>query len=195
MMKKTPLLAIGALTLVCAPGAGAHAEATPSKVPADSVATIVLRVEGEETVSAVKVAVQLPTGVSDLSFRPARGWKRRVKRRVVTWSGGEIEKGKFGTFVFKARMPNSPGTELVFPTVETYANGKAVHWIGEESSDTPAPRVQLTAAETRTPPPPPVTTMASAEQEDDGDSLVWLLVGGAAVALTVSALVVLRRRR
>lgn len=174
-MEKALLLVLAALGLVIVPGAAAHAEASPSKVPADSVATITLRIEGEMSVPAVKIAVQLPSQVSEIRLQPAPGWKRRVNGRVVTWSGGKIEEEKFGAFAFSAHMPAAPaGTEIVFPTVQTYANGKVVHWIGAESSDTPAPRVRLTAAKTRQPPPPPVTTTASSASDDDG-GITWVV--------------------
>ena len=99
--------------------------------------------------------------------------------RIVTWSGGKIEEGKEGTFSFSAHMPATPGQVLVFPALVTYANGKVVHWIGAESSDTPAPRVELTAAQQTKPPPPPAVTTTATTQDDGDDSSgawVWLVV-------------------
>jgi uncharacterized protein YcnI len=193
-MRKNAFLIFAALALLHVPYAAAHAEITPSKVSAGSVTTIVLRIEGEESVPAVKVAVQLPSNVSDVSFVPAPGWKRTVKGRVVTWSGGEITEGKFGRFVFSAKMPGAAGTEVLFPTVQTYANGKVVHWIGEETSDTPAPRIRLMATKVA-PPPLPVTTTAATPSDDDGGggAVLWIVV--AAVALALGAIGLLFRRR
>ena len=81
--------------------------------------------------------------------------------RIVTWSGGKIPNGAEGKFAFTAHMPDSPGRVLVFPALVTYQDGKVVHWIGAESSDTPAPRVTLTAAagQANPPPPPPATSI------------------------------------
>jgi len=195
-MRRTPMLVLAALGLVFVPHAAAHAEATPRKVPADSVATIVLRVEGEESVPAIKIAVQLPSGLSEIRFRPARGWKRIVNGRVVTWSGGEIGHEEFGTFAFTARMPPEPGKQLVFPTVQTYANGKIVRWIGAETSDSPAPRVRLTAAKEPAPPPPPsVTTIATVQDEDKARTATWAVAAGIALGLFVIGLAFWWRRR
>ena len=90
--------------------------------------------EGEESVPAVKLTVQMPAGVTNVTAHPARGWKRSVKGRLVTWSGGEIQPGEVGKFSFSAHMPATPGRVLVFPSLVTYANGEVVHWIGAESS-------------------------------------------------------------
>ncbi len=78
--------------------------------------------------------------------------------RIVTWSGGKIPNGAVGKFAFSAHMPDSPGRVLVFPALVTYQDGKVVHWIGAESSDTPAPRVTLTAS--------PQTSPASSTRDD-----------------------------
>jgi uncharacterized protein YcnI len=198
-VRKTPLLLLAALGLVYVPSALAHAEATPAKVRAGSVATIVIRVEGEEPAPATKIAVQVPQELSDVKPRPTPGWKLTRSGRVITWSGGEIAQEAFGRFAFSARMPDAPaGTELTFPTVQTYANGKVVHWIGEESSDTPAPHVSLTAAKRPPPPPPPpaaTTTATPEEQDDDDSSIVWLIVGIVAALVVIALALTWRRRR
>jgi uncharacterized protein YcnI len=198
-MRKISFFALLALVLV--PRAIAHVEATPEKVPADSVARITLAAEGEESVPAVKLTVQMPAGVSDVTAHPAPGWKRSVKGRVVTWSGGEIQEGKVGKFSFSAHMPATPGRVLVFPSLVTYPNGEVVHWIGAESSDTPAPRVELGAAQqSKHPPPaspPPAVTTTVPAQEGDGGSGAWVWLVVAAVVLGLAALgaVLVRRRR
>lgn len=204
-MRKTTSIAIAFLCLVLVPEAMAHAEISPAEAPADSVARIVLEVAGEESVPANRVALQLPRGVSDVSLGRSPGWRGTVSGRVVTWSGGAIGPGEVGTFVFRARMPATPGVELVFPTVQTYANGVIARWIGEPGSDMPAPRLTLTAAKKPNPlppplptPPPPVSTTAPAPSQNDGDddgSLVWLVAGGIIVGLGAVGVALLRRRR
>ena len=199
-MKRISFFAL--LVLVLVPPAMAHVEASPEKVPADGVARITLAAEGEESVPAVKLTVQMPAGVTDATAHPARGWKRSVKGRLVTWSGGEIQPGEVGEFSFSAHMPATPGRVLVFPALVTYANGEVVHWIGAESSATPAPRVELGAARPSKPPPPtepppPTTTTVAAPEEDDGGSGAWVWLVLAAVVIGVGALgaVLMRRRR
>ena len=204
-MKKTALLVTGALCLVLVPEAMAHAKVTPEKTPADGVARIVLELPGEESAPATRVALQLPRGVSDVELDPEPGWKGTVSGRVVTWSGGAIAPGEVGRFVFRAHMPATPGAELVFPTVQTYANGVIARWIGEAGSDMPAPRLTLTAAKKPNPLPPPLptqpppvstTTPAPSQNDSDDDgSLAWLLAGGIILGLGAVGVALLRRRR
>jgi uncharacterized protein YcnI len=193
-MRKISFFAL--LVLVLVPQAMAHVEASPEKVPADSVARITLAAEGEESVPAVKLTVQMPAGVTNVTAHPAPGWKRSVHGRIVTWSGGKIQEGKEGEFSFSAHMPAAPGRLLVFPSLVTYANGKVVHWIGTESSDAPAPRVELTAAQ-GSELPPAVTTTAPAQEEGGGGSgaWAWLVVAAVVLGLGVVGAVLVRRRR
>lgn len=197
-MRKISFFAL--LVLILVPQAMAHVEASPEKVPADGVARITLAAEGEESVPAVKLTVQMPAGVTDVTAHPTPGWTRSVNGRIVTWSGGKIQEGKVGKFSFSAHMPAAPGRVLVFPSLVTYANGKVVHWIGTESSDTPAPRIELTAAQQKSPPPasppPAVTTTVPAPEEGGGSGAwVWLVVAAVVLGLGALGAVLVRRRR
>jgi uncharacterized protein YcnI len=179
-MRTTASICLAALALVFVPSVMAHATMRPASVRADSVARIVLQVEGERSVPAVRVAVQLPHGVSDVSVPRVPGWKRTVSGRVVTWSGGSIGHGQFGRFALSARFPDSPGKELAFPTVQTYANGEVVRWIGPASSDTPAPRL---------------TTIATVQDEEKARTATWAVAAGIALGLFVIGLAFWWRRR
>jgi uncharacterized protein YcnI len=199
MRKTVVVLALLALALV--PAAQAHVEPSPEKVPADSVSKITLSAEGEESVPAVKLTVQMPTGVTDVVAHPTKGWKQSVNGRIATWSGGKIPNGVEGKFSFTAHMPNTPGQVLVFPALVTYTNGNVVHWIGAASSDTPAPRVTLTAAagQGQRPPPPPATSVATTtatSSAGDGGSNSWIwIVIAAAILASLATVVIVRRRR
>ena len=198
MRKALAMLTLFGLAL--APAAMAHVEPSPEKVPANSVSKITLSAEGEESVPAVKLTVQMPAGVTDVVAHPTKGWKQSVNGRIVTWSGGKIPNGEEGRFAFTARMPNTPGQVLVFPALVTYQDGKVVHWIGAESSDTPAPRVTLTAAagQTQPPAPPPAISVATTETSDAGDggsnNWIWIVIA-AAILASLAAVVIVRRRR
>jgi LPXTG-motif cell wall-anchored protein len=198
-MRKT-FLVLTLLGLAVVPVATAHVEPSPEKVPAGSVSRITLSAEGEESVPAVKLTVQMAAGVTDVVAHHTRGWKQSVNGRVITWSGGKIPNGEEGKFAFSAKMPDLPGRVLVFPALVTYQDGKVVHWIGAESSDTPAPRVTLTAAagQTQPPPPPPATTVATTETSNAGDggsnSWIWIVIA-AAILASLAAIVIVRRRR
>jgi MYXO-CTERM domain-containing protein len=198
MRKTIVVLTLLGLTLV--PAALAHVEPSPEKVPANNVSKITLSAEGEESVPAVKLTVQMPAGVTDVVAHPTAGWTQSVKGRIVTWSGGKIPHGATGKFSFTAHMPDTPGKVLVFPSLVTYADGKVVHWIGAESSDTPAPRVTLTASGQTNPPPPPppppAVTTTSTSSAGDGGSNTWIwIVIAAAILASLAAIVVVRRRR
>jgi uncharacterized protein YcnI len=198
MRKTLALLMLVGLALV--PAALAHVEPSPENVPANSVSKITLSAEGEESVPAVKLTVQMPTGVTDVVAHHTRGWKQSVNGRIVTWSGGQIPNGEEGKFAFSARMPNTPGQVLVFPALVTYQDGKVVHWIGAESSDTPAPRVTLTAAQGQAapppPPPPPAPTTTSTAGDGGSDNTwIWILIVAAIGGATAAILVVRRRKR
>jgi LPXTG-motif cell wall-anchored protein len=96
-------------------------------------------------------------------------------------------------------MPNTPGRVLVFPALVLYQDGKVVHWIGTESSDTPAPRVTLTAAKGQTNPPPPppsiqATTTTSTEGDGGSNTWIWIVIA-AAILGSLAAILVVRRRR
>lgn len=198
-MKKTAFAIATVLAFALVPTAAAHVEAKPAKVRADSQARITFEVPAEEDVPSVKLAVQIPADVAEFSGEKKVGWRVTVSGRVVTWSGGQIAPGKSAEFVLDAKMPRTPGKTLLFPAVQTYADGKKVHWIGtSESSETPAPRVLLTApaAQPPAPPPPPaVTTTAPAQEEDDDDSTLWLVIGIASAIVVIALAVMWRRRR
>jgi LPXTG-motif cell wall-anchored protein len=196
-MRKT-FVVLALLGLALVPAALAHVEPSPEKVPANSSSKITLAAEGEESVPAVKLTVQMPAGVTDVIALPTAGWRESVHGRVVTWSGGKIPHGADGKFSFTAQMPNAPGRVLVFPSLVTYQDGKVVHWIGAESSDTPAPRVTLTAAkgQTNPPPPPPAPATTTTSTEGDGGSNTWIwIVIAAAILASLAAVVIVRRRR
>ncbi len=193
-MRKT-IVVLTLLGLVVVPVAAAHVEPSPEKVPANSVSKITLSAEGEESVPAVKLTVQMPTGVTDVVAHPTPGWKQSVNGRIVTWSGGKIPHGADGKFAFSAHMPNSPGRVLVFPALVTYQDGKVVHWIGAESSDTPAPRVTLTAAPGQVN-PQPITPTTTSTEGDGGSSNTWIwILIVAAIGGALAAILVVRRRK
>src|SRR5262245_48062202 len=202
-MRKT-IVVLTLLGLAAVPVAAAHVEPTPEQVPPGKVSRITLSVEGEgvEGTPAVGVTVRMPRGVTDVVAHPTRGWKQAVKGRRVTWSGGTIAEGAEAKFAFSAKMPDTPGQVLVFPSLVTYQDGTVQYWIGTESSDTPAPRVTLTGAKGQvTPPPPPppppaaTTPTTTATEGDGGSSNTWIwIVIAAAILGSLAAILVVRVR-
>lgn len=181
--------------LVAAPAADAHVTVDPGRVPSGSFARFDIRVPNEEEVPTVQVSVLLPTDLEEVSFQPKPGWERTVAsklgRKVVTWSGGEIGPGEFDDFALSAEVPKTSGVELVFPTVQTYADRKIVRWIEAPSGEFPAPRVTVEAAESET-----GATAAGGDNGDEHDELaIGLAIAGLAAALLAVGLTLVRRRR
>ena len=115
-------------------------------------------------------------------------------------------------------MPGKAGDTLTFKTVQTYSNGKVTRWIGAESSETPAPTIDVTAeggdlrdvagGEAGPGPLPasgestattaPATTKTVVEKDDSNDNglaIVALIVGALGLAAGGAGLVVARRAR
>jgi hypothetical protein len=93
------------------------------------------------------------------------------------------------------QVPETPGEELVFPSLQTYSNGEVVRWIGPADSDTPAPIVAVTApAEEEAGGTPAAEEEAapaasgSDEDDDSGLATVALILGIAGLAAGLAAL-------
>jgi uncharacterized protein YcnI len=221
-----PLIAIAAVTgLLAVPGsAAAHVTVQPSNAPAGQFVRLDVRVPNElDNASTTKVDVQLPSGFIFASYEAEPGWKVTVKRRKldtpvtaegetfteevsqITWTGsgteGKIGPGQFKDFGLSVQIPDKAGTKLKFPTIQTYSNAKVVRWIGSESSEEPAPLVEVTAASGEK---PASTTSSSTDEEksssdesgnDDSKtlSIIALIVGGLGLVLGGFALSRARR--
>jgi uncharacterized protein YcnI len=202
-MRRATLFVVAALGLVVAAQAGAHAEITPEKVPAGSVTKFVLSVEGEENAPTTKIAMQLPPGMANLKPATVPGWQANLGGGVITWTGGRIQQDETGEFEITGQFPRSPGKTLKFPVVQTYSNGTVVRWIGAPSSQTPAPRIELTAAVAPPPPPPPppvvttptTPTTAASENDDDNGSADWIIGAAIVIGLIAAGAALLWSRR
>jgi uncharacterized protein len=193
------LTALAAVTALALPSlASAHVTLQPGEVAAGGYARLDVRVPNERDDSGtVKVAVDFPHGVAGVSTETVPGWTARVAMatldtpitsgdttitrevRRVTWTGdgsqGVVGPGRFQDFGLSMKVPGQAGDTLVFPAVQTYANGEVVRWTGPAGSEHPAPRVALTAAAD--------DAAAGAAGGSSGD-------GGAPTGLAVAALVV-----
>jgi uncharacterized protein YcnI len=198
-----------------APAAAAHVTLDPDKAPADSFQRFSFQVPVELGVPTTKLKVQLPVGLTFVAFEPKPGWTRKITmqklanpvtlegekitERVATveWAGGKIQPGEFDEFVMSAHLPNTPGKTLIMPAIQTYANGKVVHWIGALTADEPAPHVALEAAAADTPTTTPTTTTsASKDSGSDRDKLaLGFGIAGLAVGLVALGIGLANRRR
>ena len=218
-MKWAALVALTALAVPAA--ASAHAEIQPSTVPGGDLANLTVSVPNEqEDAATTSVSIQIPEQVLLVRFAPKPGWKRTesteklaqastvgddtVTERVtaVTWAG-RIEPGEFDTFQLSIAVPDDPGAELVFPTVQRYDNGDVVRWIGAENSEEPAPRVTVAAAGdahgATTTGTTAATTANAAEDGSHGsdaksNTALGLAIAGLAAGLVALGVCLARRR-
>ena len=162
--------AAAALTLPAV--AGAHVTVNPREAAAGSFSVMTVRVPNErDNKGTVKVDLRLPDGFYFASYKKVPGWKVKlmkeklskpvdldgfkVDRQVtrIVWTGnpkrgGIIRPDQFEEFPLSVRVPDGQvGSQLVFKAYQTYRGGERVRWTGAADSETPAPRVTLTAAE------------------------------------------------
>jgi uncharacterized protein YcnI len=143
------VVAVGALA--AAASAFAHAEISPAVALSSTGQLFTLAVPTEkENVTTTKVELTPPSGFSIDSFVPSPGWQRNVQQtgsgeetqiQKVTWSGGQVPTEEDALFQFVASGDSAK--TYSFKVRQTYSDGTVVDWAGPESSDTPAPVVEL----------------------------------------------------
>jgi uncharacterized protein YcnI len=145
-------LAGAALLLAALPAiAFAHAEVSPSVSLKGRLQLYSLAVPTEkENARTTKIVLSVPNGFAIDSFAPSPGWHRMLQQtgsgdsaviQKVTWSGGSVPTGEDSVFQFLAQ-PSSSGS-YTFTVQQTYSDGSIVNWSGPESSDAPAPSIEV----------------------------------------------------
>jgi uncharacterized protein YcnI len=137
--------------LIVAASASAHAELSPAVALAKAGQVFTLAVPTEkENAATTKVELTPPAGFAIDSFVPSPGWTRNVKStgsgeetqiQQVTWSGGHVPSEEDAVFQFIASADSAK--TYSFKVRQTYSDGSVVDWSGPESSDTPAPEVEV----------------------------------------------------
>jgi uncharacterized protein YcnI len=137
--------------LIVATSAFAHAEVSPAVALVKSGQLFTLAVPTEkESAETTKVELTPPNGFAIDSFVPSPGWTRDVKSKGsgeetriqrVTWSGGKVSSEEDAVFQFLASADSAK--TYAFKVRQTYSDGSVVDWSGPESSDTPAPQVEV----------------------------------------------------
>lgn len=148
-----PPLAIVVALVFCA-SASAHASLSPALVQTGTTQVFTLAVPTEkEGVTTTRLELTPPEGFSIDAFVPAPGWKRETDQtgsgedvviRKATFTGGEVPTGETAIIQFVGH-PNSD-QDYVFRVRQTYSDGSVVSWTGEETSETPAPRLEARAS-------------------------------------------------
>ena len=144
-------LVLAALVLVVAPAiALAHAVVFPKTSTTGAYEKYVLRVPNEKAAATVRVEIRFPAEARVTSFGDVAGWQLEVltdsAKRIVgaVWTGS-LPPQRFVEFPFVAANPKS-ATRLVWPAIQTYADGERVEWTGAEGTKTPASATVIGAA-------------------------------------------------
>jgi uncharacterized protein YcnI len=226
--KLITVLAVSAFAALPA-AASAHVTLNPDTAPAKGFAEMLVRVPNEtDNTNTTKVDIKFPPGFVQVSYEPKPGWSFTVQKRklakpvqtddgpvteevgrlTITGTGkglGAIAPGQFMDFPLSVAIPDQAGKKLLFPTLQTYSDGKIVRWIApDESADTPAPHLDVTApsasGHAAASAPPATTakpTAAATTKKDDAPSkglVIVALVLGALGLLTGIAALASRRR-
>ena len=175
MRRLAAVLAIAAVAvLVLSVPAWGHVSVTPAEAAKGSATTLTFQVPNEmDNATTTKVQINFPSDhpIADASVEPVAGWSVDVAKtklttpittdegdsldegvKSITWTatdGKGIEAGQFQQFRVAVGLPDATG-QLLFPTVQTYSNGKTVDWVQQTPSggpepENPAPTVTLTA--------------------------------------------------
>jgi uncharacterized protein YcnI len=133
----------------------AHARVSPAVSVANKLQLYSLAVPTEKTgATTTKVVMTVPPGFGIDSFvPPPAGWHQQVQQTGsgdnavitrVTWTGGSTPTGEDSLFQFLAQ-PSSAKT-YTFQIQQTYSDGSIVDWTGPESSDAPAPTIDVASS-------------------------------------------------
>jgi hypothetical protein len=171
-----PVLLLALLGALLIPATAAHAHAVfpdPTPIQAGTTKRVLLQVphERDDSFWNERVEVAVPSGwvVTGCDTKPT--WTCDADAVVagvpaIVWekaaSAGPAEDENFW---FTVRAASTVGT-YAFPTIQIYSDGEEAEWIGDSSSDHPAPvlrTVPRTSAPTTTLPtvPPPTHTPTS----------------------------------
>jgi uncharacterized protein YcnI len=149
-LRRAAIVAGGAMMLMPAAAFG-HARVSPAVSVSGELQLYSLAVPTEkDNVTTTRVVLTVPSGFSIDSFVPAPGWHRVLQQsgsgenavvQRVTWTGGHVPTGEDSLFQFLAQ-PTSSGTYR-FTVQQTYSDGSIVDWSGSESSEAPAPTIEV----------------------------------------------------
>jgi uncharacterized protein YcnI len=141
-----------AVGLLLPTAALAHARVSPAVSVSGKLQLYSLAVPTEKAgLTTAKIVMTVPAGFGIDSFAPPPpGWTAQLQQSgsgnnavitQVTWTGGKTPTGEDSLFQFLAQ-PASAKT-YAFHVQQTYSDGSIVDWAGPESSDAPAPTIEV----------------------------------------------------
>jgi uncharacterized protein YcnI len=145
-------VAVAGVGLVLPAVVSAHARVSPPVSVANRLQLYSLAVPTEKSgLTTTKIVMTVPAGFGIDSFvPPPAGWHMQLQQNgsgnnavitKVTWSGGGTPTGQDSLFQFLAQPSSS--TTYTFVVQQTYSDGSIVNWAGPESSDAPAPTIDV----------------------------------------------------
>jgi uncharacterized protein YcnI len=147
------VFAVGVAVAVIIPAAAsAHARVSPAVSVAGKLQLYSLAVPTEKSgLTTTKIVMTVPDGFGIDSFVPPPvGWTQQVAQTGsgagavitrVTWTGGKTPTGEDSLFQFLAQPASAKS--YTFEVQQTYSDGSIVNWAGSESSDAPAPTIEV----------------------------------------------------
>ena len=213
----------GIALVVAASPAWAHVKINPSEAPKGSDAVLAFVVPNEESnATTTKIVVQFPHDhpIADALTQPIAGWTAKVAMfhttqaiqtdsgpvndavDTVTWTaqGSGVPVGAFQEFSVSVGLP-SDASELQFPTVQTYSDGKTVSWVqqtppGGPEPDNPVPVLTLTSGSGSGSSTTATTTSTSSSSDDSAKTIaiIGLIVGAIGLIVAIVAIVTARRK-
>jgi uncharacterized protein YcnI len=136
------LLGTAMLLLLVTRLAFPHAVVYPKSSTAGAYERYVLRVPNEKAAATTRIEIHFPAELRVTAFAEVSGWPLQVltdsARRITgaVWTG-TLPPQRFVELPFVAANPKSP-TRLVWPVLQTYADGETVSWTGKEGEKAPA---------------------------------------------------------
>ncbi len=129
-----------------------HARVSPAVSISGQLQLYSLAVPTEKAgATTSKVVLTVPSGFGIDSFvPPPPGWRQQVRStgsgdsavvQRVTWTGGRTPTGEDSLFQFLAQP--AAAKDYTFRVQQTYSDGSIVDWAGSESSESPAPTIQV----------------------------------------------------
>jgi uncharacterized protein YcnI len=153
-MKKGLILLLSVLLTITFAGiASAHVVVNPPNAIKGTFQEFTVRVPNEKDMPTVKVELDVPSSVDISQFNPVSGWKYDLtkdssgKITKIVWSatGDGIASSEFEKFTI-AGLISRDATEIEWKAHQTYKDGTTVDWVGNDTSDTPAPVTKVTPA-------------------------------------------------